>query len=299
PTCFILWAWGQAWWLGAPAPLPLPSLENVLHPAGLGFIGVQGAPPPLPSWFWMTLSVGSLGAAIGLVGRVLPPSALPAWAGLLLGIIPWIGGLVLGPSLLRAIVVGMGGSAFWLWAFWGALRARGGLALGIVWLAILAALPPFYDRYLVPLLPLFVIDLVPKLGRIRPWVWASMAVMGILSVIGTHDYLSWNRCRGEQIAGLEEQGVDPDTIDGGYEWAGWRHAWRGSSTQHTPAAYAPWWIRLWAPQIEPRYVVALSVVPGYETERSITCPTVVPGWRIHILTWQSSKDDVRTRQDSP
>lgn len=299
PTCFILWAWGQAWWLGAPAPLPLPSLENVLHPAGLGFIGVQGVPPALPSWFWMTLSVGSLGAAIGLVGRLLPPSALPVWTGLFLGIIPWIGGLVLGPSLLRAIVAGMGGSAFWLWAFWGALRARGSLALGIVWLAILAALPPFYDRYLVPLLPLFVVDLASRVERTRPWIWALLALMGILAVIGTHDYLAWNRCRWDQIAALEEQGVEPDSIDGGYEWAGWRHAWRGTPSDRPAAAHAPWWIRLWAPQIVPRYAVALGPVPAYCLEGIVPCPTVVPGWNVHILKGPASKGPQHGGGESP
>ncbi|MCU0612260.1 MAG: hypothetical protein MUE60_10780 [Candidatus Eisenbacteria bacterium] len=283
PTCFMLWAWGQAWWLGAPPPLPLPSLENLLHSGGLGFVGLQGTPPSLPPWFWMAVSLGSLAAGIGLLGRMLPPAALPAPLGIALAVMPWLGGLVMGHSALRAIAAGVGACAAWAWALRGVLCARGPLALALVWLAALMALPPFYDRYLVPLLPLVVIPMVPMLRRTTVLMWTSLFIVGALSVMGTRDFLTWNRIRWEQIAVLEEQGVNPDEIDGGYEWAGWRHAWKGIPDVDTPAGRSPWWIRLWAPRIVPTYVVSVSPIAGYHTIGSVECPTVARGWRVYVL----------------
>ncbi len=296
PTCVILWVWGQAWWLGSGTPLPLPSLENVLHRGGLGFVGLQGTPPALPPWFWMVASLASAGSAIGLIGALMGSEGLPPWVAVATAAVPWVAGVLMGQSILRAIAVGLTCAALWAWTLRGTLRALGPSTLALVWLGVLAAAPPFYDRYLVPLVPLFVVDLVPRLGRLRAWAWGVLAALGVLSAAGTHDYLAWNRCRWELVEGLLADGVSPDEIEAGYEWAGWRHAWRGTVSLPRRDPASPWWIRLWAPQIVPRYVVALCPLPGYETVGEVPCATLGRGWRIFVLRRGSPAQDLTATQ---
>jgi len=45
--------------------------------------------------------------------------------------------------------------------------------------------------------------------------------MGIFSVGATHDYLAWNRTRWQALSDLQQKGISPHEIDGGYEFNGW------------------------------------------------------------------------------
>jgi hypothetical protein len=282
---FFVWAWGQGLLVGGASPLPLPCLENTLTPSGIGFVGLQGFPPLLGATFWWTISILATLSGVSLVGRLDWWRTIPIWAMLLLACLPWAARLMIGASLLRAGMAGLIGLAAWAVALWPTLRERGALAFGLVWLFILIVLPPFYDRYVVPLLPLFLVGFIPSVQRTTVAAWGAVLFLAVGSVAGVHDYLAVNRTRWDLLNELTiRQNMDPSQVDGGYEWAGWHYAWRGVPEQEVAdLASGPWWISLWAPAIQPQYVVSLSPLPGMSIKEERACTTIDPRWRIFVL----------------
>jgi len=52
----------------------------------------------------------------------------------------------------------------------------------------------------------------------------SFAILAVLSLGGTHDYLAWNRARWDALNYLTtEMKVSPANIDGGFEFNGWNN----------------------------------------------------------------------------
>lgn len=285
PLLFLFWAAGQGLWAGGQAPVPLPSLENVLTPSGLGFVGLRGEPPVMGDLPWFVISVLAVISALGLLGRLEFLRRLPLWCPVLLAILPWVGRIVLGASMVRAGLFGLAALAAWAVWFWPNFRERGIRALALVWLFLLVGLPPFYDRYLIVLLPLLAAGLMPRMRPSMLVAWSSVVVMAVGSVIGVHDHLAVNRSRWELLNDLTvAHNMDPSTIDGGYEWAGWHYAWQGVPTvKNTEPSKNPWWIRLWAPQIRPQHVVALSPLPGMSVREIRECRTVDRRWKLFVL----------------
>jgi hypothetical protein len=89
----------------------------------------------------------------------------------------------------------------------------------------------FFDRYLLPLFPLFILFVI----QAEPWgsqtffnhkivfpiILVGLIGMGIFTVGATHDYLAWNRTRWQALNNLLQEGRSPREIDGGYEFNGW------------------------------------------------------------------------------
>ncbi len=286
PALLFVWSWGQAIWCGGTLPLPLPSLENVIHRAGIGYVGLQGTPPFLNPWFWRAISMLSMVSLLGLLGRLFEHSRSRMLLAVGLAKLPWAGRLVLGGSLLRASVTGLVGLAAWILFMWPRLRLSFGAGLVLVWLGVLLLAPPSYDRYLIPVLPLVLLVVLAHMGPPRMIAWIGAGVLTVSAVIGVHDYLAWNRTRWDVLQELTERHeIAEQHIDGGYEWAGWHFAWKGVP-EHEPSAISralPWWIRLWAPQIDPCFVISLSPLPGYTVLTTQRCATWLPGWRIYLL----------------
>jgi len=293
PALFFLWTWGQGMWVGGLSPIPLPSLENILTQSGLGFIGIQGSPPEFGTYFWILVSGLSLISILGLLGRFTENFRLPVWIVLLVALFPWAGRFVLGPSLARAAIWGVGGLFVWGVGLWPLIRDRGYGVFAGAWLVLLLALPPFYDRYMVPLLPLFLVVSVTATRKPSRFSWILLVFVSLFSIITVHDYLAWNRARWEVLRDLTaEQDLPPSEIDGGYEWAGWHYSWSGVPRKLPPEDPSlPWWINMWAPQIKPEYIVSLSRIPGTVVEEIRMCPTIDKRWRIFLLRRDSLVTD--------
>jgi hypothetical protein len=83
-----------------------------------------------------------------------------------------------------------------------------------------------FDRYLLPVFPMIVLlgldAAPPRLAR-TPIVPACLAAVGLFSVAGTREYLSWNGARQRAVRALVAAGVSPAEIDGGFEHNGPLH----------------------------------------------------------------------------
>jgi hypothetical protein len=109
-----------------------------------------------------------------------------------------------------------------------------GSVVSIVMLAPFVLAGHFFERYLIPILPFFVLVLVAlnkSSGRLSEGVRQSAAVLtavivlgayGAISIVFAHDLLIWNRVRWNAVNYLvHDQDVDPSEIDGGLPVNGW------------------------------------------------------------------------------
>ncbi len=125
-----------------------------------------------------------------------------------------------------------------------------------------------FDRYLLPLAPLAIaLGLWGARGvRLAP-ILATVGLLGFLAygLIGTQDWLAYNRVRWELGQGLVASGVPLYQIDGGMEWDGW-FLYEYSRAQRMPprTPNGPFWTYLVAPAVDSTYVIAFSSQPGYE-----------------------------------
>jgi hypothetical protein len=95
---------------------------------------------------------------------------------------------------------------------------------GLVLLGLLVGQPYPFDRYLVPVIPLLAMFLLSRLprgeGLLRsPLCWGLLAVYGLVSVVGTQDYLARDRVRWQAVDSLLAAGVPPQDIGAGFEYA--------------------------------------------------------------------------------
>jgi hypothetical protein len=154
-------------------------------------------------------------------------------------------------------------------------------------LAVLGQLAPFaltdyFDRYLLPVVPLLCAlwalawprahahgsaGATPEAGsaprtapvRVRQIGMALGAVWLVLSgafaAFATHDYFAWNRARAAAIAAAERRGATPETLDGGYEYNGYHRLYAGMVPRVPGKSW--WWVQ------DDRWIVTFGPVPGY------------------------------------
>jgi hypothetical protein len=87
----------------------------------------------------------------------------------------------------------------------------------------------YFDRYLVPLVPLLLYlnaDRLPHEGfgaTIRKSAAAGLIIFtAVFAVLGTRDYLTWHRVLWEALTELQQTaGVSAHDIDGGFDYNGW------------------------------------------------------------------------------
>jgi hypothetical protein len=125
---------------------------------------------------------------------------------------------VIGCFGLAGLVAGPGGSPRL------GAAGRGILAFTAVNLILMSMTRPVFDRYMIYLLPGLMLQTVPRtLPDRRPTWWLGLAALGLLAAGGialTHDWLGWNAARWELGRRAIERGVDPEDIEGGWEWNG-------------------------------------------------------------------------------
>ncbi|HEX8298831.1 MAG TPA: glycosyltransferase family 39 protein [Rubricoccaceae bacterium] len=221
--------------VAAVAVRGLPVLGNVLVPQGAGPLTLFDREvlhlrniATLPRAFWTAATVIGGAAAVGLLAA--------AGAGIVRAV------RRTQPELASVLAVG----AFLLLA--GA--------------ATLAPLLPgdFFDRYLVPVIPLWGAGALSLLGRRavprRALALAAVLLVGMaaVSVVVLHDYFAWNRARWALLAHVETEAPDVwRRIDGGFEFNGW--------TRYDPQAARQRGRSWWAPSA--RDVIAFGSVRGY------------------------------------
>lgn len=138
-------------------------------------------------------------------------------------------------------------------------------------LALLFLLQGYFDRYLLPVVPLAASLLVrTRPGRvpIARLALAAACVAGLaaFSVAATHDYLAWNRLRWEiAAAATGELGIPAAQLSGGYELDGWLR-YESTVRAGETAIFVP-----------PRgYMIAFGPAPGFEIVRRHTYPRWLP-----------------------
>jgi hypothetical protein len=97
----------------------------------------------------------------------------------------------------------------------------------VVYLGALQMRTPFFDRYLLAVLPsaaaMLTASLQRTVGRGRALALAVLMTLPLVyyGVGGTHDYLQHHRARWELLGALVDGGVSPRRIDGGPGFNGW------------------------------------------------------------------------------
>lgn len=137
---------------------------------------------------------------------------------------------------------------------------------GTAYLAILLAVSgrfTLFDRYLLLFLPIVVLIIAAVKFEKQPQVRATRVVFSIsllilyagFSVAATHDYLAWNRTRWIALHDLmDKQKVQPNQIDGGYEFNGWFLY----DAKYKKDPKKSWW---WVDDDE--YAITSGPLPGY------------------------------------
>jgi hypothetical protein len=176
----------------------MPISGNILIPQGLGAISIPGQLEKLPSLFWAIVTMLSVIGGTLLVREIVASSM----------------------ALIQKIRTFNMKDEDIIQIFF--LTAVGAYALPIL-------VNGFYDRYLVPLVPLLLYLSAPELPRrdvgatIRKSASVAIVIFtAAFAVLGTRDFLAWNRVRWEALTELQRTaGVSAHDIDGGFEYIGW------------------------------------------------------------------------------
>jgi hypothetical protein len=130
-----------------------------------------------------------------------------------------------------------------------------GEAAGVFLLLIAAIyLLPFiggmFDRYLLPVIPLFaagITSLSPPAPAAKSRLWLPgvallLAGFFLFSICGTRDYLAWNRTRWQALDDLmKKRTAKPSEIDGGFEFDGY-YFFLAHPRYQAPPGKDAWWI---------------------------------------------------------
>jgi hypothetical protein len=95
-----------------------------------------------------------------------------------------------------------------------------------VYLPLLVISETYFDRYFVSILiPAIMGSLPTEPSNFNYWHKIGIGIFTVLialfSLLGTRDYVEWNKLRWQAAQTLEANGIDRKSIDGGYEYNGW------------------------------------------------------------------------------
>ena len=242
----------------------MPIGGNVFIPEGIGpltlrdtYILDQSDVARLPVGFWIAVT------SVGLLGQFLLVQRIVDYA---IAVFGRRRGLMLDPADVQPLMA---------------------LMTAAIYCAPIILIPMF-DRYLVPLAPLLAYWLLAT-GRpawttaLAPALSALVcATLVVYSVLGTHDYLAWNRVRWQALTDLERSGAaDFRSVDGGFEYNGLR----GYDGRYQPPPEKSWW---WVH--DDAYVVSFGRIEGYEpVKRYEYLNTLLPGLRtVYLLHRQAA-----------
>ena len=135
----------------------------------------------------------------------------------------------------------------------------------------------FADRYLLPVLPVFIILILRAVPNHRSRLassagWITLLLFAAYGIATTHDYFSTSRARVQATNLLQSAGIPRQHICAGFEFDGWTQLLAtgyvheltanppaGTLQDHRPEwMKVPFWFLDRTPSIEPRYVIAYS-----------------------------------------
>ena len=158
----------------------------------------------------------------------------------------------------------------------------------VYWSALCLAVPTllfpeFYERFLLPFLPVTIILLLDARRRAaalptnsngagRTLASLSLAAAGLLLMAGCslgllRDYWSWMDVRWPLAESIVAAGVPLQSLDGGYEWDGWKLY--DQSMQVIRQRRLPMQITPWAYVINPQVMLAFAPLAGYHVSRVV------------------------------
>ncbi len=228
----------------------MPLGQNILDPRGIGPLTLRDTfvlnlpnVPELPQWFWIIIT------GLSVLG-----------AGLML-------------ERLAILIL----------TFYARHGLRGACKQNIEMFFLFGALtyflplpPTYFDRYLLPLLPMLVTAMVPleKNGlcfaprRFMLGTAVPIIMLMAFSVMSTRDFLAWNSVRWEALTNLvEKEHVPPAEIDGGFEFNG---LYLYTEDYQPQPSKSWWWVN------DDTYMVASGEVQGYEVLRRYEFRRLLP-----------------------
>jgi hypothetical protein len=229
----------------------MPISGNIMIPQGIGPFLLRDAEilrlrnvPPLPSAFWIPVTLLSIYGSFELTARgaiYAVNTVLTRWS--------------------RRFEPGEAGVLFAATAI-------------LAYYAPLLFLPAFFDRYNLPVVPLtlFVLVSASAVGSIdRFRIFASSALcllIATFSVLGAHDYMAWNRARWTAIADLQNAGIaNPANLDGGLEYNGY-FSYSPSGEKHEGKSW--WWIA------KDDYQITFGPIAGRRVFKTYPYETLLP-----------------------
>jgi hypothetical protein len=140
---------------------------------------------------------------------------------------------------------------------------------------------PFFDRYFLPLVPPLIAILVLlqrnpsqlSARQLSPCL-LLLCLYAAFTIPAAHDYLAWNRARWQATSRLQQAGITPRQIDGGYEFNGWYL--HDANYRKTPDK-SYWWVA------DDTYVIASGPLPGYRQIGSVSFSRWLPPERSDII----------------
>lgn len=149
----------------------------------------------------------------------------------------------------------------------------------------------YFDRYLIPLLPLSVLFIMKTedcdrlhLDRLSFYIVGAILIIYCMLTVGAaHDYLAWNRARWKALHDLtEKDGISYKCIDGGLEFNGW-YAY---DPKYIADNKKSWW---WVDRDD--YVISFGPIPGYKDIRRYPYKRWIPfRWDYIFVLHRSASD---------
>jgi hypothetical protein len=128
--------------------------------------------------------------------------------------------------------------------------------------------PEIHDRYILMLLPGALALAAWEAPQTR-WTWIPavlcVLLIGACSVCLMHDWLAWNRARWDLGNRALSRRIQPQDIEGGFEWDGWHGNVTRDKNPGERQGLALEFLHSWFPHITGRYALSFSELPDSVT----------------------------------
>ncbi len=166
------------------------------------------------------------------------------------------------------------------------------LVLIVLYLGFLLINSYYFDRYQLLFVPFLIILLpfqsVEHNSKIAFWRWLAFGSLALFSILGTHDYLDWNRARWRALQQLESAGISPRQIDGGFEYNAWKQT--GKRNPQYPQLKSWWFVD------QDTYTIAFHPTDCGTPIDSTSYRSYLSGQQKHIYTIYHQQDTTHQLQ---
>ena len=137
----------------------------------------------------------------------------------------------------------------------------------------------FFDRYIMFPIVVFFLLLLP-FAKVEKSSWKTyipLILMGVFSLLATHDYLSWNRAKHEAFNWLQANEVSITEMDAGFEYNGFYNFFLDRDIQE---GQSHWWIT------DDTWTISFGSIPKHDIAHKIEYRRWLWGGKkdfIHIL----------------